>query len=575
MVFRIIGSLCLGLMLLMGNVASGAKGQNPEKPATPALAADAAAPTATPTASAEKKDEKKKGEKKKNEKKDEKKGEKKKGEKKEDGKPTPTKTAEKAAPAEKQPPAEPPKKPAAEPSKPTPPTHTVKKEVLKIQVEIGGMFEAEEMAELVLRPKDWTLLSVLSAVPQGTKVKKGDVVLKLDPEKLDRALADVRTELRLAEINLQQGRQQLAALEKTTPLDLEAGQRAQRHAEEDQKYYFAVDRPETLKAADMSLKNIRKYLEYERQELEQLEKMYKADDLVEETEKIVLQRQRDTVERMEYYLHTAEVNHNEILKFMIPRRDEQITDAAQRRSIQWQKAKIDLPLALDQQRLEMKKLEVQIARNREKSKNLERDRGLMTVTAPQDGIVYYGRCQRGKFNESAALTEALRRGGGIAPNQIFMTIAAPRPVFLRAMLQEAELKDLHVGSQGTAVPTASPDSRLSATIEQIDAVPLTPGVFDAKLDVTLEAKDKAILPGMSCKVKFTPYVKTDALTVPPKAVFSEPENDDEHYVYVLDAQGKPEKRSVTVGRETDKQAEILKGLRAGDKILLEEPKDEK
>ncbi|MBN2577600.1 MAG: hypothetical protein JXB10_01235 [Pirellulales bacterium] len=567
MYFRIPGCLCLALTLFFGVAAVQAKSPDSEKAAVPA-------------ASAEKKIEKKKSEKKSGKKKAEKKKEQSKKDetknvdKKPEAKTPPVQTEQKSAPPVKPSPAKAPEQPAAKPAKPTPPTYTVKKDVLKIQIEIEGAFEAEEMIELALQPEEWSSLKVLEAVPHGTKVKKGDVVLKLDPEKLDDVLTDVRRELQLMEIALKENREELAAREKTTPLDLEAGQRGQRNAQEDQKYYFDIARAEALKSADYYLKYMKNSLEYERQELAELEKMYKADDLVEETEKIVLQRQRDRVEQMEFYLHQEEIDRDRFLKYTLPRRDEQVTDAMGRQSIQWQKAKIDLPLALDQKRLEVKKLEVHLARTRDKLKKLEADRKLLTVVAPMDGYVYYGKCRRGRFNESAGLAEALRPGGGISPNQVFMTIVNSRPVFLRTVLSEANLNDLHLGSQGIAVPTALPDLRLPVTIDQIGAVPMMPGNFDARLDVTLEAKDKMIMPGMGCKVKFTPYLKTDALVVPPKAVFSEPEDDDDRYVYVLDGQGKPEKRSVTVGRETNQQVEIRKGLRAGDKILLEKPKDE-
>ena len=60
--------------------------------------------------------------------------------------------------------------------------------------------------------------------------------------------------------------------------------------------------------------------------------------------------------------------------------------------------------------------------------------------------------------------------------------------------------------------------------------------------------------------KLTPYQKADALVVPPKTVFADPQNEEEKVVYLLDKEGKSEKRTVKVGKQTDKQVEILKGL---------------
>ena len=77
-------------------------------------------------------------------------------------------------------------------------------------------------------------------------------------------------------------------------------------AEEDRKYFFDVERPFALKATEFSLKMAKEVLEYEQEELHQLEKMYKADDITEETEQIVLKRARDTVERAKFMVEATQ-----------------------------------------------------------------------------------------------------------------------------------------------------------------------------------------------------------------------------------------------------------------------------
>ena len=55
------------------------------------------------------------------------------------------------------------------------------------------------------------------------------------------------------------------------------------------------------------------------EELKQLEKMYKADDLVEDTEEIILRRQRFALESAEYGLEVTKENSAYNLKTAIPR----------------------------------------------------------------------------------------------------------------------------------------------------------------------------------------------------------------------------------------------------------------
>ena len=89
----------------------------------------------------------------------------------------------------------------------------------------------------------------------------------------------------------------------------------------------------------------------------------------------------------------------------------------------------------------------------------------------------------------------------------------------------------------------------------------------------LDNQATRLKPGMACTVKLMAYRNEKALTVPESAVFSEPANPGKRFVYLAASGGEPQKRSVEVGHSSDKQLEIKAGLKAGDEILLEKPKD--
>jgi HlyD family secretion protein len=494
----------------------------------------------------------------------------------------PTPAAASTKPAKEEPVAtpaatpKPAKEEPATPAAPAAPTYTVKREPFKIQFDLDGTFESRNMTEIIFHPEEWTSFTVLEAVEHGARVKKGDVLAVFDSEKIDKAIADLQAEQQITELSIRQAEDLLTTLEKSTPMDLEASQRSQRIAEEDQKNYLEVLRPAQIKSVDKILKFYKQFLEYDRQELEQLEKMYKADDLTEETEKIVLQRARDTIERDEYFVEQFEIQRSQVLNYQIPRMDVQIKEAVQRRTLAWNKDRVELPLALEKQRLDLAKLKVQFARSKERLKNLLADQELMKIKAPTDGYVYFGRCQRGKFNEITSLTESLRRGGNALPHHVLMTIVEPRPLLIHSTVSEDRLQYVRNGMDGRASPTGYPDIKLDVTVDEVGKIPVSMGSFDLQLSLDLEDQlSKVILPGMACKIKLTPYSKSDALIVPPKLVSTDPLDDEKHFVYLQTKDGKSEKHEVTTGKQNDKQMEILKGLSEGDKILLEAPKDGK
>ena len=469
---------------------------------------------------------------------------------------------------QEKPKAEPEKSPPAKPA-----THTVKQEPLKIEVSLKGVFEAESMTEMVLRPDAWTTLKVLEAVEHGTRVKRGDVLVKLDLKAIDEAIADQRTSLHLAELALEQAEESLRMLEATTPLDLTAAERAGRIAEEDLARFLEVDRPMNEKSARFMLEGAQHSLDYEMEELRQLEKMYKADDLTEETEEIILKRQRHAVKRAEFSLEMAKIRCQQALETGLPRDEESIQDSTLRQQLARERAEATLPMALGKQQLELEKLKVEQARGEEKLEKLLADRAAMAVTAPADGIVYYGRCVRGKWTGAASVAEKLRRGGSILANEVFMTIVKPRPMVLRATVPEKDLHWIRPGLKGTGRPAAFPDVRLAVAVAEVDPIPSSDGSFEARIRVSLKKQAEALMPGMECSVELVPYLNKEALTVPATALGTDPLDDQKHYVWRVIKAGKQKKQRVVIGKKTDDRVEILKGLSEGDDVLQEYPKD--
>lgn len=171
-----------------------------------------------------------------------------------------------------------------------------------------------------------------------------------------------------------------------------------------------------------------------------------------------------------------------------------------------------------------------------------------------------------------ALAESLRPRGGVSPNQVVMTVVQPRPMCIRTTIGEADLHDARPNLKGIATPPAYPDVRMPVKLETISDIPTSPGSYEAKLSVELKGGTKLLMPGMTCKVKLMPYLKKDALTVPPSAVVTDELDDQKQTVEVLQKDGTTKTRPVTVGRKTDKQVEILSGLSEGEEVVIEPKK---
>jgi multidrug efflux pump subunit AcrA (membrane-fusion protein) len=466
-------------------------------------------------------------------------------------------------------------KPAEAASTSKPNTCKVEKGPFHVDVTLKGVLEAEEMHEIAIHPRPSTVaafqgtISVTKAVAHGTPVKKGDPLVEIDLDKINQAIKDRTAERAVSEVAIRESEEDLLVLEKTQPVDLTAAERGKRQADEDYKRFGEVDRALAEESAEQMLKSSTYALEAAREELKQLEKMYRAKDLTEETEEYILKRQRQQVKESEFYLKSATIYRDQALKVDLPRREVNLRENTVKQGLALEKIKNVAPLTLNQKKLALQKMKLEFAKNGEELTRLEEDRKALTVLAPGDGIVYYGRCTDGQWPSASSMETKLRRGGILQPEEVFMTVVNPRPMFVRATIEEKDLHSLKQDLAGKATLTGYPGKKLPARINRISLVPQAPGKFDAQVSIAAGEEPQTIMPGMNCETKFVTHRKEDALLVDSTAVFLGDGDDDAHYVYML---AKEEKRAVKIGETNGKKTEILEGLKAGDEILADKPK---
>jgi multidrug efflux pump subunit AcrA (membrane-fusion protein) len=177
---------------------------------------------------------------------------------------------------------------------------------------------------------------------------------------------------------------------------------------------------------------------------------------------------------------------------------------------------------------------------------------------------------QGNWPTASSMLSKLTKGGTVSAEEVFMTIVRPESLLVRAQVEEKDLALVPAGATARVTPTALPEAKLAARVEKVGAVPIG-GSFEVRLALDPGARAAArVVPGMTCTVKVTAYARDQVVVVPAVAVFAEELNEDQHYVYRY-ADGKPQKQTVDVGKRSAGKAEILKGLNAGEEILLAKP----
>ena len=447
------------------------------------------------------------------------------------------------------------------------PRSTVKAEKGKLAASLSlkGTVEGDAMSEVNVRLRAWSgPLVVEQAAAHGAQVKKDDTLLTFDAEKITQAVNASREERELARLTIKQAELDLPLLKQQLPLDLLSAERKRKQTADDLQRFLKVDKPRQVEDAQFSLKSAEFHVLSSKDELTQLEKMYRDKDLTEETEKMILKRYEFALESAEHMLRGTRLSTERSLNIDLPRREEAAQLAADEARLAWERAREQLPLHFRQKELALEKLRFDDKRAQEKLADLEKDLTLMTIKAPAGGIVYHGRYAHGQW--SGPLPTAFAKGGTMPANETVLTIISNGRLFLRGEVEEKEIAELKVGQPARIAPTRSPHRKINGRVHQVAAIPLA-GKFEVLIALA-DGAPEGVVPGLTGSAKVITGQKDNALSVPSAAVFEDAENDA-FYVYLPG--DKPRKKTVKTGLVTADKTEIIEGLAEGDEILAARP----
>ena len=453
---------------------------------------------------------------------------------------------------------------------PKPKTHKVVPSLFRITFDADGSFAAPDLHEVSIDTQSWSMLTVIEALSHGAEVSKGEVLVKLEREKIEQKIRDLRLELEVTALDLKVAEAELELQKNTSPLEMAAIERRNKQVQEDLNFYRKTQLPHKKESAEAALKSAKDSLSYVEEELKQLKKMYEADDLTEETEEIILKRAQASVERARFTLKGAEIRKTESLQFEIPRETLETEEGARRSELSLQTRRKTHPVGLIKKRIEVQKLKLQYEQAKENHKRLQDDLGKMRVTASIAGTLFRGTIDQGKWSGSSSVDPKLRKGGVLKPNEVFMTIVPSNSrLKLHTSVPEKYFKHLSKGLKAEVRPTISPDTILEASVSEVSKTPDSPGQHALKLTIKVP-NESQLSTGMTAKITFVAYEQEKAIWIP-KSAFEQGDEPKIGFVNVYRKDRNPRRQKVSIGNRHENKIEVLKGLRPGAEVLLEKP----
>ena len=417
---------------------------------------------------------------------------------------------------------------------------------------------------LKLDPKAWADFKIIQIAEHGAQVGKGDVLIRFDSEDIDKKLEDARRALETSTLSLAQAELDSKILQETAPNKLEALRRAAEVAKEENTYFTQTRRKATEESATQALKRSEQILSNQREELKQLSKMYEADDITEDTEEIILVRQQDAVASAEFALRMEILDHKRTLSVTLPREAKTLADSERDTSINQKKGELDIPRAIELNKLSLESLKTANLRAKQDLAELEADRALFESKAPADGTFYHGPIENGRWTPGE-IVKTLVPQGRPPVNKAFATfVPTTAKLALVAFVDDATARSLKPELAGIASLPGREDVEIPVKLLKLATAPGADGTYRADLSVEWP-KDLTPAAGATAQVRLISYQQAAAIVIPNKALNFESAG---WTVEVKLADGKSERRPVKRGRVSKEETEILAGLEAGQVIIV-------
>jgi len=448
---------------------------------------------------------------------------------------------------------------------------------LPIEVNVSGTFQAQDKQRIAFEPKEYSgELIIKSIIAEGTPVKTDDRLVEFEADNLTKAITKQEGDADDANVELQKAQADREALKIDQEVALKRADKelelAADAVEAEQKLvdYKTEEKVNEIRRKENSIKD-------QEVNFEQLKKLYESRDLHTDTETILVEREAKSLEesRIDYKKLLRDHEHFKRYTLTVDLEKKKLDLLKQ----EAEKRKQELKFAADLAEKDgaVRKAERKVKEAQEKLDSLNKDRQSLTITAPRDGLVFYGALDTGDMLEdvivfgSSGIRQNLRVGGRVRTHETLLTVASMEKLSVEMKVQENDIQHLREGLKISLRPDAFPDLEIHGKIDKVDQVASRTGLLTTSQQFKVSASYDGTYPqlraGMNCRVTVHAESIPDAVQIPVIAVFEE---DGKYFCYVQDA-GRPSRRPVKLGATNATSVQILEGVRPDETVYLYDP----
>lgn len=339
-------------------------------------------------------------------------------------------------------------------------------------------------------------LKVKQVVPHGSAVRTGDLLIAFETTDIDDAILAATGEVEVARANLVKQESDVKLGDRADAMSLEEKTDAVADAEAAVAWWKKQDGPFFVKQLDLQVKAARDNLEDQGDELEQLRKMYKSEELTNATADIVVKRALRQFEQTKEMVTITQGTAEKQKATALGDQEQAVQRAlaAAKHSLEELKAstaqsKVTRGNALLQARAAARAAEKKLS-------ELEKDKAALTVKAKSDGVALFGAFTGGAWQGSEA--KAIEVGEDLDASRTIITVIQPGKLKAVAKVDESQVFKVGPGQRVSVKPKAIADLTLQG--KTLAMAPLTSADGNYEQPIEIDGVDPRLMPGMKVTV---------------------------------------------------------------------------
>ena len=423
--------------------------------------------------------------------------------------------------------------------------------------ELPGIILSSNVKAVKIDAKQFQNWKLIEAAVHGAAVKKGDVIARFDAEAFEEEVKAKKRSLDIQKANLQKTQKLFELNMQKMDFDRKRSQLSAEAAKKKALIYKEKGHELAINELKQGLVDAKNSLLYQQEELNQLKKMYDEDKITEETEEIVLKRQKNYVESLSKRLQVRELAVEEALNVKIPG-DLFNSEYNKANAIrEEEKNKMEWDVFVLTEKLKLEAAELAYAKAEKNFKELLGDKAFLEIKAEHDGVIYYGKVSAGKWANQAG-TEYKKGKVFLKGSSLFSLVDTSAYEFVG----NADYTQVQYINDKSVVYSEVPGAGLKSLALKNKASVPNNGSFKVVFKIDSPA---GIFHGTSGKAKLVSKLGNKVISVPATSVKRDELNPVKQYVEV-NVNGKKDKLIVETGLVHNGKVVIKSGLQEGMEV---------